>query len=105
MAGPRPAPYHLPLMLLGASVVLFSAVGISKPSAVHAGCTFTGLLLWVLGVARLLLFATNTRLPLPGGAPTAAARAANSAAVGEKPKKHCSILGRQDPEPAISRAP
>ena len=40
MAGPRPAPYHLPLMLLGASVVLFFAVGI-----VHAGCALTGFLL------------------------------------------------------------
>jgi hypothetical protein len=87
-------------MLLGASVILFAAIG--EPSAVDAGCALAGLMLWLLGVARLLLFAT--RLPLPGGAPTTAA--ANSAAVEEEePTKYCSILGRQDPEPVISPAP
>ena len=84
MAGPRPVPYHLPLMLLGASVVLLSAVG--EPSAVHAGCALTGLLLWLLGVARLLLFATK----LPGGGSTAAVTS----------KKHWSIFAREDPEEA-----
>jgi hypothetical protein len=73
-------------MLLGASVVLLSAVG--EPSAVHAGCAHTGLLLWLLGVARLLLFATTTRLP--GGASSAAVTS----------KKHCSIFAREDPEAA-----
>ena len=104
-AGSRRAPnHHLPLMLLGASLVLFSAVGTGigtgtgtgKPlSAVHAGCALAGLMLWLLGAAHLLLFAT-TKLPAgPGGA-----RAPTTAAVEEKPKKHCSVLGHQHPEPA-----
>lgn len=103
------APYHQPLMLLGASVVLFAAVGIDKASAVHGGCVLTGLLLWLLGLARLLLlFATRLPLPLPGpgGAPTTTAAAASSASaavdVDDKPRKHCSILGRQDPEPTYA---
>ncbi|KAG0542417.1 hypothetical protein BDA96_02G102200 [Sorghum bicolor] len=100
-AGSRRAPnHHLPLMLLGASVVLSSAVGMGTgtgkpPSAVHAGCALAGLMLWLLGAAHLLLFAT-TKLPAgPGGA-----RAPTTAAVEEKPKKHCSVLGHQHPEPA-----
>ncbi|KAL6609545.1 hypothetical protein ACP70R_039514 [Stipagrostis hirtigluma subsp. patula] len=54
---------HL-LMLLGASVVVFAVAG--EPS-VDAGHALAGFLLWLLGVARLLLFGQIGQRPLfPG---------------------------------------
>ncbi|KAL6609533.1 hypothetical protein ACP70R_039502 [Stipagrostis hirtigluma subsp. patula] len=47
----RDAPCHF-TALLGASVVALSVAG-ERP--VHAGCALAGLLLWLVGVARLLL--------------------------------------------------
>ncbi|CAN6336887.1 unnamed protein product [Urochloa humidicola] len=48
----RCGPYHF-VALLGASLLVLS---VSGEPPVHAGCAIFGFLLWLLGVARLLLF-------------------------------------------------
>lgn len=48
----RQGSYHF-LALLGASMVVFSVVG---DPPVHAGFALAGFLIWLLGLARLLLF-------------------------------------------------
>ncbi|OEL22394.1 hypothetical protein BAE44_0016588 [Dichanthelium oligosanthes] len=86
--------YHF-LVLLGASVVVFSVVG--KPPAQAAGSyALAGFQLWFLGLARLMLFGQIALRPLFPGA-LAAAADANPAA--EK-LKHI-VLGRRDPAPVV----
>ncbi|RCV16659.1 hypothetical protein SETIT_3G156000v2 [Setaria italica] len=94
-----PAPNTSLIMLLGASaVVVFSVAG---EAPVHAGFALAGFLLWLLGVARLLLLGRigdGLRRPLFMGAlvPAAANLAVDKL-------KHF-VFGRQDPaEPAPAR--
>ncbi|TVT98790.1 hypothetical protein EJB05_55879, partial [Eragrostis curvula] len=88
----RDGRYHF-LALLGASVVVLSAVG--KPP-VHAGYALAGFLLWLVGVARIFLFVQiGQQLPLFFPKLFGAA-AANLAA----DKLMQFIFGRHDPVPA-----
>ncbi|KAL6618836.1 hypothetical protein ACP70R_033975 [Stipagrostis hirtigluma subsp. patula] len=62
----RDTPCRLLALLLGASAVVSSVAG--EPSAVHAGFALPGFLLWLLGVARLLLFGQIGQHPMCPGA-------------------------------------
>ncbi|OEL35078.1 hypothetical protein BAE44_0003903 [Dichanthelium oligosanthes] len=85
------------LALLGASVVVFSVVG-NPPPPINAWCALAGFLVWLLGVARLLLLGQVGPRPLLTGALVAAADAANLAAG----KLKSFLLGGGGPEPATT---
>ncbi|KAL6609542.1 hypothetical protein ACP70R_039511 [Stipagrostis hirtigluma subsp. patula] len=68
---PRPIlradnPCRFLALLLGASAVVTSVAG--EPSTVHAVFALAGFLLWLLGVARLLLFGQIGQHPMSPGA-------------------------------------
>ncbi|CAL4909448.1 unnamed protein product [Urochloa decumbens] len=80
------------IALIGASLVVLSLV--VKPP-VHAGCALAGFVLWLIGMARLLLFG-RIELQRPVS-PAALAAATAKLAAGKV--KHL-FFGRQAPPPA-----
>ncbi|KAF8716280.1 hypothetical protein HU200_026565 [Digitaria exilis] len=100
-----PRPVHLRegpsrfLALLGASLVVFS-VAVEPP--VHAWFGLAGLLLWLMGMARLLLFGQIGRLLFPA---YPAALAAATAKLAVEKVKRLLQFGPQEPALAPEPAP
>ena len=87
------------LALLGASVVVFSVAVVKPP--VRAGFGLAGFLLWLLGVARLLLFGQIARRQRPV---SPAALAAATARLAADKLKHL-FFHRQAPTPERAATP
>ncbi|CAN6336886.1 unnamed protein product [Urochloa humidicola] len=104
MAGAQELPLQVPrregfLALIGASLVVLSLV--VKPP-VHAWCALAGFLLWLMGMARLLLFGRIELQVQRPVSPAALAAATAKLAVG---KVKCLFFGRQAPAPPPAPEP